>query len=816
MIKNSIEQYLYYIYKIILKINNYFHILKCQQIQLHRTNKINKMEIERANNTKTILLSMSHKKPSDNSIKNYFSEIFKDLTSNPDKQLMKINKTIFTSYFNLPYFISSKIFGLFTSSDLNEINEEEFENGMMNLFYSDLSELVTLYFHLLESSNHLIYSENVRIFLLHFDLISKNQIDTNILNLLITNCLGTVGTKNKTFTLEEWKELLTINSDVFILIYYFLFHYRPFHIENIINYHKITNSKKHKRSQKNILFKIGTDNLILADSTNLLFQYINSHFGKNLIYKENNEPSKEDKEASSVLELLNDFEQDKEKVFCNCFLWGGQKKRSPEIYNTSINSKIVSHLQFDNRNEKSEVEKNNSNQGFQRKTYKRAVSKTSIQQEPFLTYLRKRTGLEEETTISSPLPFLQKLKFECLFTQSNLIYPKNNKFTVNTKDKIILKKCNITLINEEIFVLKYPDIDSADPPSFYKIICLRNALAFLFDNIIIQKTNYSILKIFSKNFSITKETKKKRVTNELKYYSFDLYFVNKEHAIELFEKISIVISTKNIEQFYDITEELFEENNGVLFKGFDHKTLSVCLIKTIDKSKINEKNEKLIQWEINIFYFLKRSTSKKQIKGIELLEDLNNIYLVFEYPKEGQLLFYLKKNKIEQITVVINLISQLIDIFEDLHSYGIVFGNHISPNIFIFKEGKSIQPKLISYENSRVLQMEEGISISEIGDDSLQKTIFAPEIQNNQSYFFSSDIWELGVLIYLLMYDSPPQINKNNIYELNFPKNSIFSKNHKDIDKLRQINELIQKCMDLDPQKRITIYQAKEIIKGMM
>lgn len=63
------------------------------------------------------------------------------------------------------------------------------------------------------------------------------------------------------------------------------------------------------------------------------------------------------------------------------------------------------------------------------------------------------------------------------------------------------------------------------------------------------------------------------------------------------------------------------------------------------------------------------------------------------------------------------------------------------------------------------------------------------------------------------MYDSPPQINKNNIYELSFPKNSIFSKNHKDIDKLKQINQLIQKCMDLDPQKRISIYEAKEIIK---
>lgn len=698
------------------------------------------MEIERGNNTKAILLSMSHKKPPDNSIKNYFCEVFNDLTSNPENETKKINRRIFTSYFNLPYFISSKIFGLFTSSDLNEINEEEFQNGMMNLFYSDLSELVTLYFHLLESSNHLIYSENVKIFLLHFDLISQSQIDTHILNLLITNCLGTVGRKNKTFTLDEWKELLTINSDVFILINYFLFQYRPFHIENITNYHKITNPNKHKRSQRNVLFKIGTDNLTLADSTNLLFQYINSHFGKNLIYKENNEPSKEDKEASSVLELLNDFEQDKEKVFCNCFLYGGQKKRQPEIYNTSINSKIMSRLQIDNRNEKSEVEKNNSNKGFQRKTYKRAVSRTSIKQEPFLTYLRKRTGLEDETPISPSVPFLQNLKFECLFTQSNVIRPKNNKFTLNPKDKIILKKCNITLINEEIFVLKYPDIDSADPPSFYKIICLRNALAFLFDNVIIQNTNYYILKIFSKNFTVIQETKKKRVTNELKYYSFDLYFVNKEHAIELFEKISIIISTKSIEKLYDITEELFEENNGVLFKGFDHKTLSVCLIKTIDKSKINEKNENLIQWELNIFDFLKKSTSQKQIKGIELIEDLNNIYLIFEYPKEGQLLFYLKKNKIEQISFVINLISQLIDIFEDLHSYGIVFGNHISPNIFIFKEGKTIQPKLISYENSRVLQREEGIKVSEIGDDSLQKTIFAPEIQNNQSYFFSSDI----------------------------------------------------------------------------
>ena len=735
-------------------------------------------------NLVNILRTISVKKPQEDIVINYFSAVYKEIAVSPEKD-NRLSLDGFTNYFNLPFVIANRLFKLFTHSNVKSISEEEFVSGMMNLYFSDFDFRIRYIFDFFESNMNKgkIYANDIKILLIHFSQINSKENDTediNLLSNLVSNCLN----KRKTFTKQQWEDLVNDNSDVFLLTLYFLYEYKPFQIENIAYFQKIT----HKGEKNTRKIKYPSYNGI-ADSSEKLIKFINLHFKTDFEYKEKDLTEVEYKESAVDVDLLNNFEDDKEKVFVNCFSPLVKEKKSPPIYNTSINN-IPKDFNLPHKQQSNGVL---TEIKYKRKNYNKEIYKTQIKSTSFLYDFRKKNGLDT-TIVGSSIPIIQNIKLECLYAPFSYSGTKPN-FTLEK-----LKRCQLLLLNNEIFLMKYSDFDSADPPTFSKIINLSNTLVTK-DIVSIKDKSYVNISIYSKNYIINNLGRKKK---ELVYFVYEFFFIKKEQGNDLYCKIGNVISTKSIFDTYDISEQIIEEDTGVVCKGFFKAKIDPCLIKVINKEKLNDRSS--ANWEKYIFTSLTRTKTQFLLKARDLYEDTINIYMVYEYPTEGQLLFYLKKAKIDTIVYKLTMLHNILSTIEYLHQFNIVYANQIASNIFIFKENnKTIIPKLIGYTNARVLLTDEFVTNTNIDSEMENPS----EVKKENKYYKSSDIWEIGILLYIVLYDAMPTITKGKV-EFN---DSVKCTLEGDEERVNKVNEIIVQCLNEDKDKRMSIQSIKDTLE---
>ena len=128
-----------------------------------------------------------------------------------------------------------------------------------------------------------------------YSIKSNNSFDK--LQALVNNAFK----EQNTLTITQWRELLTTNSDILLLTLYNLFVYKPFYEENINFY--ISNF-----TTENPHYKIIEDKTLiysLADSTELLYYYLNAHFKGQFDYVPMEETS------FDSIDDLDDFEEEK-------------------------------------------------------------------------------------------------------------------------------------------------------------------------------------------------------------------------------------------------------------------------------------------------------------------------------------------------------------------------------------------------------------------------------------------------------------------------------------------------------------------------
>lgn len=73
------------------------------------------------------------------------------------------------------------------------------------------------------------------------------------------------------------------------------------------------------------------------------------------------------------------------------------------------------------------------------------------------------------------------------------------------------------------------------------------------------------------------------------------------------------------------------------------KNLIPYIIKIISKNSIVNENILQIRNECDIFDFLLNIKDENLLTPIMKIEDSSHLYFIFEYPTEGQLLFFYKK-----------------------------------------------------------------------------------------------------------------------------------------------------------------------------
>lgn len=169
-------------------------------------------------------------------------------------------------------------------------------------------------------------------------------------------------------------------------------------------------------------------------------------------------------------------------------------------------------------------------------------------------------------------------------------------------------------------------------------------------------------------------------------------------------------------------------------------------VKIIDKTKFGSLEKEHFRAEINI---LKMINHPGIIKTYDIYETTQTINIVTELIVDGDLFNYILNRPCFKDHEVRPIIKQLLLCAVYLHDHGIIHSDIKPENILYNKSTQQI--KLIDFGLSKILLPNKKI---EVVDGTL--SYVAPEALQSNMYCAESDVWSIGVVMYLLVYGKLP------------------------------------------------------------
>mgnify|MGYP002860708293 CR=1 FL=1 len=308
--------------------------------------------------------------------------------------------------------------------------------------------------------------------------------------------------------------------------------------------------------------------------------------------------------------------------------------------------------------------------------------------------------------------------------------------------------------------------------------------------------------------------KGEKIIDNITYYSFSLFFksnskIRKFFASDILIYTSFIsnikksIGFRNFSEFYEIKEIIGEGRNSSVNMGIKKDTGECVTIKTIKKNEDTKKEEELVHYEIEILKFCQH---KNIVQLIDYFETLEEIIIVLKYIKGNTLGNFLKEKNFNLNEMeVANIIYQIAKGLEYLQKFGIVHRDIKPDNIMISKKEKdsNIIIKIMDFGFSRIVSKEEKLME---GFGTLYYA--APELIQNLPYNLEIDIWSLGVIIYYIFTGCYPFTGKTeDEIEENILEENVEFKDGEWETISDKVKDLIQKCLEKNPEERINIKQ---------
>ena len=321
--------------------------------------------------------------------------------------------------------------------------------------------------------------------------------------------------------------------------------------------------------------------------------------------------------------------------------------------------------------------------------------------------------------------------------------------------------------------------------------------------IISEKVNY--------NFKPKKNLnqKKKKITNQKKNKYFQLLTQNFNTTEACFLKKKIkqkfkrwkkydlaeLFEFKTTINFYKIKKQIGKGCFGRVYLATQILTNTEIALKVIDKKTITNKESKLkIEKEVKILKMVNKNNFI--IKLFEVFEDNNYVYMVFELMPNGDLVQFFKKRSLFEENELIPFFKKILKGVNYLHSKNIIHRDIKLDNILLNSQKN---PKIIDFGISSIFVNEK------IYDTGGTPAYLAPEvIKAEGDVCKKSDVWSLGVLLYLLAYGVVPfqsddiqkLYNKIIVGKFCFPKFDYSS---------IELIDVIKKMLVVDVDKRYSI-----------
>ena len=650
----------------------------------------------------------------------------------------------------LPYFAKKKIFIFFLNQNNkndNNLSSNEFINNIIKLIYGNEEEKLELFGNFFNFNNdNLIHYEDIRLFFYHFFLFSYQQNFDSL-----DNSLEIIFKNNNKLTISDFIEITkNVNSDLFFLFYFSL--NKLFFGKSDMEFFNTKLEKKNEKNEIKNESKYSYENII--EPTKDLFEYINQNYKLNLKYNENEK--EEEEEYYKELEYLKSFEDDIKK--CRGSI------TTSYTDNINLHSKTFEKRKISCNIEISKI-KQKKDELIPRLSNEFNLNKTDINK--FFIYQKI------DSSPSSNKDYLFSFK------QSN----RKDIF-----DNVIRKINNINYNNCELIFSDNYLLVKYKKEKKNKILIIP--LAYSFPNKNKEKDIFEteiISQIFEKEksfiFQFPNNSKRNTFYNQLKNITNYIDIKEKYNLIGQIGKGAFGQTYLSIKQNKKITN--YESNK---------KKNEKYAIKIINKSKLKDSNILLYRNEIEISKIIKEISHPNIIKIYDVLEDIENIYLIMEYcsinSKDPNQLNLEKKY---------SLIKQIIKGVQFLHSIGIIHRDIKPGNILL---GNDNNYKIIDFGFSDL------ISPFEYLNDPLGSFgFFPPEILNKNEYNLKIEYWNIGIITFLYLYNYFPFgecSHYNDIMKFNV--NKFINDDIKDYGKynyfVNKMKQIILTCLNLNINER--------------
>ena len=225
-------------------------------------------------------------------------------------------------------------------------------------------------------------------------------------------------------------------------------------------------------------------------------------------------------------------------------------------------------------------------------------------------------------------------------------------------------------------------------------------------------------------------------------------------------------------------------------------TKEMCAVKVINKNIFTNVEKLQVNNEIAI---LKLVDHPNVIKLKEIYEDANNIYIVLELIVDGDFFNFIHNKSCFKDDELKNIMKQLLDAIAYLHEFGIVHCD-IKPENILYNKTTSSVIKLTDFGLSRMILSNQTLNIS---CGTLQYV--SPEILSSVGSGMESDMWSIGIIMYLLANGKLPydaDTSEEILFLIKYQK--LYFKSCVSDD----AKKLILSLLEIDPKKRITAKNA--------
>ena len=291
----------------------------------------------------------------------------------------------------------------------------------------------------------------------------------------------------------------------------------------------------------------------------------------------------------------------------------------------------------------------------------------------------------------------------------------------------------------------------------------------------------------SKNYPLTDRTNK-----------------NRHHSIILNNDILISKNESNPDLIYKKIKIIGKGSFGEVWLVKNRELNKQFAMKIIKNNKNKPKiNEEIIN-EIEI---LKTLDHPKVVKVLDFYVNEDNFYIITEYCPEGELFNeIIKKGKFDegQSSFIMN---QLFKAMAYCHGMNIIHRDLKPENIMITQREKNecLQVKIIDFGTAKIF--EKGRSENRYVGSSYY---MAPEVIQRH-YNEKCDIWSCGVILYILLTGRPPFDGDEDKDIIKSIKEGVYdTKTYPYPNLSKEAQDLISKCLQYDPNKRLTAQQCLE------